>query len=92
MDNYGSACIPVAVSFLLRCALATMRLGYEVFAIRQMGLCATSKDAYGRHVRGASLEFHESTRPQEMSGTHGWEAAVRLPDSSRTHTACSAQL
>ncbi|CAE7658806.1 SOQ1 [Symbiodinium pilosum] len=32
------------------CALATMRLGYEVFAIRQMGLCATSKDAYGRHV------------------------------------------
>ncbi|CAE7199415.1 Nhlrc2 [Symbiodinium natans] len=28
------------------CALATLRLGYEVFAIRQMGVCATSKDAH----------------------------------------------
>ena len=36
----------------LRCAMATLRLGYEVFAIRQMGVCATSKDAhlYFRHL------------------------------------------
>lgn len=32
--------------------MATLRLGYEVFAIRQMGVCATSKDAhlYFRHL------------------------------------------
>lgn len=30
----------------LRCAMAALRLGYEVFAIRQMGVCATSKDAH----------------------------------------------
>ena len=29
----------------LRCAMAGLRLGYEVFAIRQIGVCATSKDA-----------------------------------------------
>ncbi|CAJ1402589.1 unnamed protein product [Effrenium voratum] len=28
------------------CAMATLRLGYELFAIRQMGVCATSKDAH----------------------------------------------
>ncbi|CAK9028195.1 FTP domain-containing protein [Durusdinium trenchii] len=28
------------------CAMATLRLGYEVFAIRQMGVCATSPDAH----------------------------------------------
>jgi len=28
------------------CAMAALRLGYEVFAIRQMGVCATSKDAH----------------------------------------------
>eukprot|EP00435_Cladocopium_sp_Y103_P068393 s216_g31.t1 len=28
------------------CAMATLRLGYEVFAIRQMGVCSTSKDAH----------------------------------------------
>ena len=32
------------LKLLPRCALATLRLGYEVFAIRQMGVCATSKD------------------------------------------------
>eukprot|EP00930_Biecheleria_cincta_P043965 TRINITY_DN30166_c0_g2_i1.p1 TRINITY_DN30166_c0_g2~~TRINITY_DN30166_c0_g2_i1.p1 ORF type:complete len:4212 (-),score=769.14 TRINITY_DN30166_c0_g2_i1:57-12692(-) len=31
---------------IMKCALATMQRGYKAFAVRQMGVCATSKDAH----------------------------------------------
>jgi hypothetical protein len=33
-----------------KCALATLKLGYKVFAIRRMGACATGPDAYIQYM------------------------------------------